>query len=510
MSMNNTQDVKIFKKPPYLMIAVLFVGAFVAFLNNTLLNVALPSIMVAFDIEDYSTVQWLATGYMLVSGILVPASAYLITKFKTRSLFILSMSIFVIGTALAAFAPSFELLLAGRMIQAAGAATMSPILMNVMLISFPVEKRGTAMGIFGLVMVLAPAIGPTLSGWIVEHYDWSVLFKMILPIAIIALLLAIWKAEDILPNRPAKIDLFSVVLSTVGFGGLLYGFSTASSAGWGAVEVWGTILVGTISIAWFVTRQFRLEEPLLDLRIFTYPAYAVASVVSMVLSVAMFSGMILTPAYVQNVRGIEPFEAGLMMLPGAIVMGIMSPITGKLFDKFGPRILAVTGLIIATISTVGLGYLEVDSTYTFIITMYTIRMLGISMVMMPIMTNGLNALPNRLNPHGTAMNNTAQQVAGAIGTAVLVTIFNSHTNTRAAEIVADMKANADPNAAQPTAEQLELIQGQVMQQALLDGITYSFFVAAGITVVALILALFIKRVDITQRDDFMGAKPKEK
>lgn len=507
--MEQTQDVKTFKKPPYLMIAVLFVGAFVAFLNNTLLNVALPSIMAAFDIKDYSTVQWLATGYMLVSGVLVPASAYLITKFRTRPLFILSMAIFVIGTALASFAPSFGFLLAGRMIQAAGAATMAPILMNVMLISFPVEKRGQAMGMFGLVMVLAPAIGPTLSGWIVEHYDWSVLFKMILPIAVLSLLLAVWKLEDVLPNRDAKIDILSIVLSTIGFGGLLYGFSTASSAGWSAIEVWGTITVGAIGLAWFIIRQFRLEQPLLDLRIYTYPSYALASVVSMVLSVAMFSGMILTPAYVQNVRGIEPFEAGLMMLPGAIVMGIMSPITGKLFDQFGPRILAVIGLTITTLATVGLGYLEVDSSYLFIISVYTIRMLGISMVMMPIMTNGLNALPNRLNPHGTAMNNTAQQVAGAIGTAVLVTVFNSHTKTRAAEIAADMQANAS-SAVQPTAEQIAQAQAQVMQQAMLDGITFSFFVAAGITVVALILALFIKRVDVTKREDFMGNVPEKK
>lgn len=506
--MEQTQDVKTFKKPPYLMIAVLFVGAFVAFLNNTLLNVALPSIMAAFDIEDYSTVQWLATGYMLVSGVLVPASAYLITKFRTRPLFILSMSIFVIGTALASFAPSFGFLLAGRMIQAAGAATMAPILMNVMLISFPVEKRGQAMGMFGLVMVLAPAIGPTLSGWIVEHYDWSVLFKMILPIAVLSLLLAVWKLEDVLPNRDAKIDILSIGLSTIGFGGLLYGFSTASSAGWSAIEVWGTITVGAIGLAWFIIRQFRLEQPLLDLRIYTYPSYALASVVSMVLSVAMFSGMILTPAYVQNVRGIEPFEAGLMMLPGAIVMGIMSPITGKLFDQFGPRILAVIGLTITTLATIGLGYLEVDSSYLFIISIYTIRMLGISMVMMPIMTNGLNALPNRLNPHGTAMNNTAQQVAGAIGTAVLVTIFNSHTKTRAAEIAADMQANAS-SSVQPTAEQIAQAQAQVMQQAMLDGITYSFFVAAGITVVALILAIFIKRVDVTKREDFMGTVPEK-
>ena len=506
--MENSQKTTTTNKPPYLMIAVLFVGAFVAFLNNTLLNVALPSIMTAFDIEDYSTVQWLATGYMLVSGVLVPASAYLITKFKTRPLFIISMAIFVLGTAMAAFAPSFEFLLAGRMVQAAGASAMSPILMNVMLISFPVEKRGTAMGMFGLVMVLAPAIGPTLSGWIVEHYDWSVLFKMILPISIISLALSIWKLDNVLPNRPAKIDILSVVLSTIGFGGLLYGFSTASTAGWGAIEVWGTIVIGTIGLIWFVIRQLRLEEPLLDLRIYTYLAYALASVISMVLSVAMFSGMILTPAYVQNVRGIEPFEAGLMMLPGALIMGIMSPITGKLFDKMGPRILAIVGLTITTLSTIGLGYLEADSSYLYIITVYTIRMFGISLVMMPIMTNGLNALPNRLNPHGTAMNNTAQQVAGAIGTAILVTIFNSHTKMRAEEIAADMQANATPGV-QPTAEQIAQLQAQVGQQALLDGVTYSFMISVGVTIVALILALFLKRVDITKREDYVGRKQEQ-
>lgn len=484
------------KKPPYLMIAVLFVGAFVAFLNNTLLNVALPTIMKSFNIEDFSTVQWLATGYMLVSGVLVPASAYLLTKYKTRPLFIVSMSIFVVGTALAAFAPSFEILLFGRMVQAAGASAMSPLLMNVMLISFPVEKRGTAMGMFGLVMILAPAIGPTLSGWIVEHYDWSVLFKMILPFAVISLLLAIWKAENVLPNRPAKIDILSVGLSTIGFGGLLYGFSTASTAGWDAIEVWGTILVGVLGIVWFVVRQLRLEEPLLNLRIYSYPAYALASVISMVLSVSMFSGMILTPAYVQSVREISPFDAGLMMLPGAIVMGIMSPITGKLFDKVGPRIIALVGLFITTIATFGLGFLTLDSSYLYIISIYTIRMFGISMVMMPIMTNGMNALPNRLNPHGTAMNNTAQQVAGAIGTAVLVTIFNSHTKTRATEIAADLQANGT-----------QLTEGQfaqIGQQAMLDGITYSFLISAVVTVIAFIMTIFVKRVDVTKREDYMG------
>ncbi|MBB2481961.1 DHA2 family efflux MFS transporter permease subunit [Bacillus sp. APMAM] len=477
------------KKPPYLMLAILFVGAFVSFLNNSLLNVALPSIMVDLKIKDYSTVQWLATGYMLVSGVLIPASAYLITRFSNRSLFITAMTIFTLGTATAAFAPNFGVLLTGRMIQAAGSSVMGPLLMNIMLVSFPREKRGTAMGVFGLVMITAPAIGPTLSGYIVEYYDWRLLFEMILPLAVISLVLGIWKSKNVMAqNKNATIDYLSVILSCIGFGGLLYGFSSASSDGWTDKIVLITLIVGAIALVAFIVRQLKMKEPLLDLRVYKYPMFALASIIAIVNAVAMFSGMILTPAYVQSVRGISPLHSGLMMLPGAIIMGIMSPITGKLFDKFGPRMLAVVGLLVTAVSTFMLAHLQVDSSYTYIILVYTLRMFGMSMVMMPIMTNGLNQLPNRLNPHGTAINNTAQQVSGSIGTAVLVTIMNSVTKSKAE----DLMAAVDP------ATFTKATQALLTQKALLAGIQYSFYVALGINIVALILAIFVKRVDVSK------------
>ncbi|MEH7236528.1 MDR family MFS transporter [Bacillus sp. JJ1562] len=480
------------KKPPYLMLAILFVGAFVSFLNNSLLNVALPSIMIDLNIENYSTVQWLITGYMLVSGVLIPASAFLITRFSNRSLFITSMLIFTIGTAMAAFAPNFGVLIAGRMVQAAGSSVMGPLLMNIMLVSFPLEKRGSAMGVFGLVMITAPAIGPTLSGYVVEHYDWRVLFEMILPLAVISLVLAIWKSKNVMEvNKNATIDHLSVILSTIGFGGLLYGFSSVSNDGWTDTLVLTSLIIGGITLILFILRQLKLDKPILDLRAYKYPMFTLASVIAIVNAVAMFSGMILTPAYVQNVRGISPFESGLMMLPGAIVMGIMSPITGKLFDKFGPRLLSICGLIITAVSTYLLTQLQVDSSYTYIITAYTLRMFGMSMVMMPIMTNGLNQLPADLYPHGTAINNTAQQVSGSIGTAVLVTIMNSVAKTEGESLVATI----DPSTL------TESTQDLIGQQALLAGINYSFIVALGINIVALVLALFIKRVDVSGKGD---------
>ncbi len=477
------------RKTPYLMIAILFVGAFVSFLNNSLLNVALPSIMVDLNIKDYSTIQWLSTGYMLVSGVLIPASAFLLTRFSNRNLFITSMAIFTLGTAIAAFAPNFSLLLAGRMVQAVGSSVMGPLLMNIMLVSFPREKRGTAMGIFGLVMITAPAIGPTLSGYIVEYYDWRLLFEMVLPLAVISLLLGIWKSENVMEqNKNATLDYFSVLLSSIGFGGLLYGFSSASSDGWTDTVVLTTLIVGVIALIAFIVRQLKMDEPLLDLRVYKYPMFALGSVIAIVNAVAMFSGMILTPAYVQNVRGISPLDSGLMMLPGAVIMGIMSPITGKLFDKFGPRILGILGLGITAVSTYMLANLQIDSSYTYIILVYSLRMFGMSMVMMPIMTNGLNQLPTHLNPHGTAVNNTAQQVSGSIGTAILITIMNSVTKTKAESLM----TGVDPTTL--TAANKAVFT----QQALLAGIQYSFYVALGINIVALLLALFVKRVDISK------------
>ncbi|UDK95131.1 DHA2 family efflux MFS transporter permease subunit [Lysinibacillus sphaericus] len=493
------------KKPPYGMIAILFVGAFVAFLNNTLLNVALPTIMKDFGIT-YAKVQWLATGYMLVSGILVPASAFFVTRFKNRHLFITAMSIFTIGTVMAGFAPNFGMLLAGRMVQAAGAASMSPLLMNVMLTSFPKEKRGAAMGIFGLVMIAAPAIGPTLSGYIVEHHDWRMLFQMIIPFAIISLLFGIWKLDNVMETREVHLDVPSVLLSTVAFGGILYGFSTAGDKGWSSPWVYGTIIVGFAALIIFIFKQLRMDQPLLELRIYKYPMFALSSAISVIVSMAMFSGMILTPAYVQSIRGIEPFEAGLMMLPGALAMGIMSPITGKLFDKFGPRILAIIGLTITTMATFGLTKLAMDSSYTFIVSMYTIRMFGMSMVMMPIMTNGLNQLPQMMNPHGTAINNTLQQVAGAIGSAVLVTFMNNRTKSTAEDLIAEAKAHAAQSGVAPTAEQMQQMKEQIMQTALLDGITHSFLIAAFVTVLALILAFFLKRVKVESAAATMDLK----
>ena len=506
--MDTTEQVKkMHDKPPYGIIAILFIGAFVAILNNTLLNIALPTIMDEFKITP-SQVQWLTTGYMLVGGIMMPASAFFILKFKNRHLFLTAMTLFSLGTLLAIVTPNFSLLVAARMIQASGAALLMPLLMNVMLVAFPIEKRGQALGYFGLVMFTAPAIGPTLSGFVVEHYSWRALFIIVLPIALFTMVYAYFKLHNITPNKPVKVDVFSIVLSSIGFGGLLYGFSSAGSKGWSAIEVYGTIIIGAIGLLLFVTRQLRKKDPMLDFKIYKYPMFALSSVISVVVSVAMFSGMILTPLYVQSVRHISPLDSGLLMLPGAVLMGIMSPITGKLFDKYGPKALAITGLAITMLTTYMLSQLTMDTGYYELMLIYSARMFGLSMVTMPIMTNGMNQLPMVSNPHGTAMNSTVQQVSGAIGSAILLTLMTKRAESAGADIAADAaKSGSLPTDAAGMAD----FKVQVAQQAQLDGINHAFFISTVIAGVALVLTFFMKRVMPPKfKDQAKPLKPAEK
>ncbi|MEH7014413.1 DHA2 family efflux MFS transporter permease subunit [Neobacillus niacini] len=477
------------KRPPYGIIVILMIGAFIAFLNNTLLNIALPSIMADLEV-DASTVQWLTTGFMLVNGILIPTTAFLIQKYSVRKLFLVAMGLFTAGTILAGMAHVFPVLLTGRMTQAAGSAIMMPLLMNVMLVSFPIEKRGAAMGIFGLVLMGAPAIGPTLSGWLIEHYDWRMLFHFVTPIAAIVLLIGFFLLKDKKEKVDIRLDFLSVLLTSVGFGGLLYGFSSAGKQGWDSPLVYLTIAIGAISLLVSILRQLKQDQPMLNYRIFRYPMFALSSVISMVLTMAMFSGMLLLPIYVQTIRGISPLDAGLLMLPGAIIMALMSPVTGKLFDKFGGRLLAIIGLTITVVTSYLFSQLSLETTYTQLLLLYSVRMLGMSMVMMPVSTNGLNQLPARFYPHGTAMNNTLQQVSGAIGTALLVTVMSTRAESKAKELGEAAMANLTE---QPTEAALAEMQQQIMMTATLDGINFAFFVSVFIAAVALILAFFMKR-----------------
>jgi EmrB/QacA subfamily drug resistance transporter len=466
-------------------VASLLIASFVALLSQTVLNVALPSMMEDLNIGE-ATIQWLITGYMLVNGILVPISAYLIDRFTTRQLFIWATGLFAAGTIMCAVAPGFGILLTGRLIQAAGAGLLMPLMTIVILTIFPVQERGKAMGMMGLAMIFAPAVGPTLSGWIVQHYDWRVLFYIVIPLALFALIFGGYSMKNVTRNSKPELDILGVIYSTIGFGGLLYGFSDAANDGWDNMRVIISLIVGVVFLLFFIVREFRVEKPILEFRVFRYDMFSLTTIINVIITMAMFSGMLLLPIFLQNIRGFTPLESGLLLLPGALVMGIMSPITGAIFDKVGARWLAVIGLAITTFTTYELGHLTVETTYNHMLMLYTLRMFGMSMLMMPIQTAGLNQLPQHLNAHGSAMSQTLRNIAGALGTAFMVTIFANKATSRGEALVRE--AGIDPTDAANAA-----VMQQISMQATVDGINYSFIVATWMTVAALVLAFFIRK-----------------
>lgn len=456
---DNTQMNNSMRRAP--LIIVLLSGAFITILNQTLLGTALPLIMLDLDLSE-STVQWLQSIFMLVNGIMIPITAFLIERYTTRGLFLTAMGSFAFGTLIAAIAPSFSLLLMGRIFQAAGAGIMMPLMQTIMFLIYPVERRGTAMGMFGLVIAFAPAIGPTLSGWLVDQFHWRSVFYVVLPIAILNIVTAYFLLRNVTEQTNPKVDVPSIILSTLGFGGLLFGFSIAGDVGWVSGEFIISMVVGTITLFLFIRRQLRLEQPILEFRVFTYNIFSLTTGLGMVVFISMIGTAVILPLYMQNMLGFSAFHSGLALLPGAIIMGIMNPITGRLFDKFGARGLGITGFFLLVVTTFAFTNLSIETSFRYIAVMNAIRMLSISMVMMPVTTAGLNELPQHLIPHGSAVNNTLRQMGGAIGTAMLVTI---------------MVTTAIPD------------QGV---EGLIHGVNVSFMIAGIIAVIGFVLSFYIK------------------
>lgn len=462
--MTNSQQENIQQLNKFPVVAVLLSGAFLAILNQTLLATAIPPIMADFGLTE-STAQWLTTIFMLVNGIMIPVTAFLIETFTARKLLLTAMSTFALGTLICGLAPNFLILMVGRVVQASGAGIMLPLMMTIFLLIFPVEKRGTAMGTVGLVISFAPAIGPTLSGWIVEHYPWRVMFFIILPLAIIDIVIAYFVMKNVTEQTYPKVDILSIILSTFGFGGLLFGVSSVGENGWISLVVIAPLFIGIISLTTFILRQLKLAQPILEFRVLQYKRFTIATVIGMIVFIGLIGAETILPIYMQNMAGFSALESGMMIMPGALLMGFMSPITGRIFDKIGARWLAIIGLFILTVTTFMFTNLSTETSLQYLTVVFAIRMFGMSMVMMPVTTAGLNQLPNRLIPHGTAMNNTMRQVAASIGTAILVTVMSA--------AALDSSANAQP-------------------YELIHGVNIAFYVATGLSAIGFVLSFFMK------------------
>ncbi len=412
----------------WMMLAVLVSGAFVTVLNQTLVTPALPSIMVEMSV-DQSTAQWLTTGFTLVNAIMIPITAFLQDRFSTRKLFVFSMSLFAVGTLLAAVGLNFPVLLGGRLVQAAGAGILMPVTMTVLMLVFPVDRRGSAMGIFGLVIAFAPAIGPTVAGFVIDQADWHILFYLIFALAIVIIIPSLFLVDDKAPANKGDsvLDPLSLALSTLGFGLMLYGFSALGSAGLTPVPLL-TCALGIVGVVWFFIRQTRLPHPMLRVDVLKNRRFLVGTIIGMLVQGALLAAGILMPIYVQSLHGLSATVSGLVLMPGAILMGIMNPLAGKWFDRHGPRRMVIVGMSLLTLTTFAFAILNLTSSIIYITIVYTVRMFSMSLVNMPITTWGMNALDNKVMNHGTSVNNTLRQVAGSLGTAIIIAVSTQVQN----------------------------------------------------------------------------------
>ncbi|MCQ6282300.1 DHA2 family efflux MFS transporter permease subunit [Bacillus sp. EB600] len=424
---------EITEKSKKIILIILIAGCFLSTLNQTLLNVALSSFMDIFDVKA-AIVQWLSTGYMLVNGVLVTITAFLMKQFSTRQLFISSMFFLLIGSVLCACATNFGILLTGRMIQAIGAGIIIPLLMTVVLYLYSSEKRGGIMGTIGFAIIFAPAIAPTLSGFILEYVSWRWLFIGLAPFLLIVIVLAFKYLMNVAETAKAKLDIASVILSTIGFGSILFGFSSAGSKGWDDSIVITTIIVGAIVTTLFCLRQIKSNDPLLNLSVFKYKIFTLTSFINILITMIMYADLILLPLYLQNGRGFTALEAGFLLLPGAVINAFLSPVTGRMYDKYGARPLFITGLLFIIISMWGVIDLTESTSYMYLLVRTCILRIGLSFITMPLNTAGLNALPRELGSHGSAVNNTVRQLAGAIGTAVVITVYTIQSTSHASEL----------------------------------------------------------------------------
>jgi DHA2 family lincomycin resistance protein-like MFS transporter len=448
----------------------LLVAAFVVILNETIMSVALPRLMVDLDLSA-RTVQWLTTAFMLTMAVVIPTTGFLLQRISTRTVFILAMGLFSAGTLLAAISPGFWLLLPARIVQASGTAVMIPLLMTTVLTLVPVERRGVVMGNLSIAISVAPAIGPTLSGLVLQFLSWRFMFVLVLPIALAILVYGSRRLVNIGEAGHQRLDLRSVLLSIPAFGGVVYGLSQLGRGAAGPAVALGFVAFGLLCMVIFGWRQVRLarhgDDPLLDLRAFRYRMFSMSLALLCLAMLALFGMVILLPIYLQTVRGIGALATGLMLLPGGLLMGLAGPTVGRTIDRYGPRVLTVPGAALLTFTMWQFSTVNATTPIWMLIGLHMLLMLGLACLFTPAFTAGLNPLPPYLYSHGSAIFGTLQQVAGAAGVALLVAIMAGRTAT--------------------------LTEAGLPQLAALNGgIQSAFGVAAVISIASLVLAFFIR------------------
>ena len=496
---------------PWLQLFILMAGAFMAFLDTSIVNVAIPKLMAIFG-AGVDSIQWVTTGYLLSAGVTIPITGYFGDRLGVKNIFLISLGIFTLGSALCSAATSENFLIAARVIQAVGGGAIMPVTTSYTYQIVSRDRIGLALGTRGIAMAAAPAFGPVLGGYLIDHFDWHIIFTINVPIGILTILLGMMVLPRIPVHTKPRLDLPGIVLIIAGSFAVLLGLSRGQSAGWHSLGIVVALTGGVFALTTWVLWELSTDHPVIDLRVFRGNAVLAASFAgTFLVTVALYAGIFLVPIFTQQIMGFTPFETGLLMTPAAVVMGVISPLSGRLFDRFGAVPLVLAGIVIAAVTTFQLSRLDINTSYRTLQLWYMERSAGFALFMLPMTAVGLNTVPRQLMNRVTSLNSLVRQLSGSLGIAYITYLYNRQelfysamygekitassptTSSFIDGVIASLHAHSTLPAADARGLALYYLQHLVTNQATTWAIDYTMVVAAVIILGVLPLAFLLRR-----------------
>ncbi|HHW43399.1 MAG TPA: DHA2 family efflux MFS transporter permease subunit [Desulfotomaculum sp.] len=483
---------------------VVVLGAFTAILNNSSVNVAVPKMMAIFG-ADTDQIQWVVTAYMLTSGVVIPVTGFLGDYLGTRRLYLFSLGIFTVGSLFCSLAWNLNSIIAARVFQAIGGGAIMPVSMAIIYKLVPREKIGTALGVWGVSAIAAPAIGPTMGGYIIDHLSWRFIFTANIPVGVFGLLMAFLLLPDGERRTDRRLDPWGFVLSTGGCFALLLALSEAHKEGWGSQYIVTLLAVGFAALTLFVLVELSHEQPLLELRVLKNPVFALSTLAASLITIGLFGGVFLIPLFTQNLMGLTPMQTGLLLMPAALATALMMPVSGFLFDRIGAIVPAAIGLTITAWGTWELHTLNLNSSFEHIRNLMIIRALGMGLATMPITTAGMNTVPRRLVGEASALSNVCRQIAASFGIALLTSIMQQRQVFHAARLAEGISPSSPVaenvvkqlgrwlgGGGQGTAGALAILSGLVQREAFALAIGDAFMIATLFVAAAIPMVFFLR------------------
>lgn len=491
----------------WLVLLVVIIGTFMSALDSSIVNIAVPTLMSVFGV-NLEEIKWVLTAYTLSVGVVIPFTGYLMERFDYKQIYIFALGMFSVGSLLCGLAWNNNAMIIFRIIQALGGGMIVPVGMAVIFTLFPPNERGKALGVWGIAAMVAPSIGPTLGGYLIQIATWRILFFINVPIGIVGVILAgiIMKKG---PKKPKiSFDFLGFISISISLVSLLYVLGEGT-IDWSDINTQMLMIIGILGMIFFVINELTHDNPLLELRIFKEVNFSISQVITMITTLTMMTGMYVLPLFLQNVRGFSAMETGMIMFPSAIVTAIMMPISGALFDKFGAKVLTITGLLIVAIASYEFTFLSMGMSKDTIIMLNCVRGLGLGLCMMPINTAGMNCIPLHLTAKASALSNTIRQVTASLSITIMTSLIQTRTSFNYAKLSSEVTPfnqnaisqiktlisvymNSGYSAAKAQVAAVTEIAGALGKQAYIDAQTYAIAITSLSVVVGIVLVLFLK------------------